>query len=138
MRLLFDTNIIVDIALKREPHYVDSINVFKIVDNKTIFGFITATTITDIYYISKKEKGHLIAIEFVSNLIQFVDVLGIDKMIILEAISAKLTDFEDAIQSTASSFNNIDFIITRNVKDFKKSEIKALTPIELLNQIAMK
>ena len=138
MRLLFDTNIILDIVLKREPHYVDSLNVFKIVDNKTFFGFITATTVTDIYYISKKEKGHLIAIEFISNLIQLIDVIGIDKAIILESLATKVTDFEDAIQSTASSFNNIDFIITRNVKDFKNSEIKALTPIELLKQIIKK
>ena len=138
MRLLFDTNIILDIVLKREPHYVDSLNVFKIVDNKTFFGFITATTVTDIYYISKKEKGHLIAIEFISNLIQLIDVIGIDEAIILESLATKVTDFEDAIQSTASSFNNIDFIITRNVKDFKNSEIKALTPIELLKQIIKK
>ena len=138
MRLLFDTNIILDIALKREPHYLDSANVFKKVDNKTFFGFITATTVTDIYYISKKEKGHLIAIEFISNLIQFVDVIGIDKAIILDSLSNKLTDFEDAIQSTTSRFNNIDFIITRNTKDFVSSEVKALTPIELLNQLIKK
>ena len=113
MRLLFDTNIILDIVLKREPHYVDSLNVFKIVDNKTFFGFITATTVTDIYYISKKEKGHLIAIEFISNLIQLIDVIGIDKAIILESLATKVTDFEDAIQSTAS----------RSLSDFKIGRI---------------
>ena len=138
MRLLFDTNIILDIALKREPHYLESANVLRKVDNKTFFGFITATTITDIYYISKKEKGHSITIEFITNLIQYIDVIGIDKEIILESLSTKLADFEDAIQSVASSFHNIDFIITRNTKDYKNSVIKAVTPIELLNQIIKK
>lgn len=87
------------------------------------------------YYVSKKEKGHLIAFEFISNIIKLLDVIGIDKAIIIESLASKLTDFEDAIQSAASSFNNIDYIITRNKKDFKNSEIEALTPIELLNQI---
>ena len=135
MRLLFDTNIILDIALKRAPHFMDSATVLKKIDNKTHFGFITATTITDIYYIAKKEKGHSIAIEYISNLIQFIEIIGIDKAIILESLSNKVTDFEDAIQSSASRFNHIDFIITRNTKDFVNSEVKALTPGELLNQL---
>ncbi|MBN2394895.1 MAG: hypothetical protein JXC36_00345 [Candidatus Atribacteria bacterium] len=69
MRLLLDTNIILDIALKRDTFYKDSADVFKKIDNKTVFGFVTATTITDIYYIAKKDKGHSLAIEFISNLI---------------------------------------------------------------------
>lgn len=58
MRLLFDTNIILNIALMRSPHYNDSASIIKKVDNKLVLGFVTATTITDIYYIAKKEKGH--------------------------------------------------------------------------------
>lgn len=138
MRLLIDTNIILDIALKREPFYKDSANVFKKIDNKNVFGFITATTITDIYYIAKKDKGHEIAIEFISNLIQFVDIIGIDKEIVIEALISKFGDFEDSIQSLASSYNGIDLIITRNTKDFKPSKVKAITPIEFLNQIKKK
>jgi predicted nucleic acid-binding protein len=133
MRLLFDTNIVLDIALKREPFYKDSVTIFKNIDNKRTFGFVTATTITDIYYIARKDKGHLIAIEFISNLIQFVDLIGIDKEIIIEALTTELTDFEDSIQSVASSYNDIDYIVTRNTKNFKDSRVKALTPIEFIN-----
>lgn len=132
MRLLFDTNIILDIALNREPHYNDSADVFKKIDNKSIFGFITATTITDIYYIAKKEKGHIKAIDFIANLIQIVDVAGIDREIIVNSLTSQFLDFEDAIQSVASSFNNIDFIITRNIRDFSNSEIKAVSPTDFL------
>ena len=133
MRLLFDTNIILDIALKREPFYKDSVNVFKSIDNKSVFGFITATTVTDIYYIAKKDRGHSVAIDFISNLIQLVDLIGIDKEIIIEALAMKLIDFEDSIQSAASGFNQIDLIITRNTKDYKGSTTKAITPDEFLN-----
>lgn len=134
MRLLIDTNIILDVALKREPFFKDSAKVIKKIDNKTTFGFVTATTITDIYYIAKKDKGHSIAIEFIGNLIQFVDIIGINKEIIIEALTTKLADFEDSIQSVASSFHGIDLIITRNVKDFKDSPVKTTTPIEFLKK----
>jgi len=108
---------------------------FKRVDNITIFGFVTANTVTDIYYIAKKDKGHSIAIEFIGNLVQIVDILGIDKKIILEALAANLIDFEDSIQSVASGINGIDFIITRNIRDFKDSSVKAITPIDFLNLV---
>lgn len=128
MRILLDTNIILDIALGREPHFTDSANVFKSINNKVVYGFITATTITDIYYIAKREKSHQITIDFISNLIEIVDVIGIDRGIIIESLISNITDFEDAIQSVSSRLNNIDYIITRNQKDFANSEIKALTP----------
>ena len=133
MRLLFDTNIILDIALKREPFYKNSALVFKSIDNKTVFGFITATTVTDIYYIAKKDRGHSVAIDFISNLIQLVDLIGIDKEIIIEALANELIDFEDSIQSAASGFNQIDLIITRNTKDYKGSTTKAIIPDEFLD-----
>ena len=133
MRLLFDTNIILDIALMRIPHYQYSASIFSLIDNKKIVDFITATTITDIYYIAKKEKGHTISINFIKSLIQVVDVIGIDKETILQALSSKVFDFEDAIQSEASKINAIDYIITRNIKDFEQSEIPAMMPYDFLS-----
>jgi predicted nucleic acid-binding protein len=138
MRLLLDTNIILDIALNREPHYKDSANVFKKIDNESIFGFITATTVTDIYYIAKKQKGHDEAIEFIANLIQIIDVIGVDREIIINSLTSQFLDFEDAIQSIASSLNNIDFIITRNITDFSNSDIKAISPSDFLRNIKTK
>lgn len=135
MRILIDTNIILDIALKREPFYSDSSEILKKIDNEGLTGFITATTITDIYYIAKKEKGHSIAIEFIGNLMDFIDVIGIDKEILVEALKTEIPDFEDSIQSIASSYNQIDFIISRNTKDFKNSNINSLTPQEFINRI---
>jgi hypothetical protein len=64
--------------------------------------------------------------------LDLLDVLGIDKEIILLALNSKILDFEDAIQSTASEFNSINYIITRNTKDYKELRIKALTPIEFI------
>jgi predicted nucleic acid-binding protein len=132
MRILLDTNIILDIALGREPHFTDSADVFKKIDNKSIFGFVSATTIADFYYIAKKGKGHQIVIDFILNLIEIIDIIGIDREVIIKSLISELDDFEDVIQSVSSRINNIDYIITRNIKDFIKSEITALTPGDFL------
>lgn len=134
-KVLLDTNIILDIALKREPHFEHSAKIFELIDSKLILGFITATPVTDIYYISKKDKGNKIAIEFISNLISVVDVIGVDKNTILHALQSKIVDFEDAIQAAASEYADIEIIITRNVTDFTHSNIKVLSPKELIKMM---
>ena len=132
MRLLLDTNVILDIALGREPHFSDSAALFKKIDKESMLGFITATTITDIYYIAKKYLGHQRTLDFIGNLIEAIDIIGIDKKVIMVSLTSQFSDLEDAIQSVAADINNVDYIITRNPKDFIKSEIKVLTPNDFL------
>lgn len=133
-RLLLDTNIILDIALKREPHFNHSSKIFELIDEKKIVGYITASTVTDIYYISRKQKGKEIAIEFISNLIEIVEVLGVDKNIIVKAIKSNLNDFEDAVQVSAAEYNRIEIIVTRNALDFENSNLEILTPKKFIHQ----
>jgi predicted nucleic acid-binding protein len=135
MNILFDTNIILDIALKRDPHFDASSKVFLKIDNSDFFGFVTATTITDIYYISKRVKGHQITINFISDLIQIIDVIGVNKETIIQSLNSPLLDFEDAVQSVSAKLSNMEYIITRNIKDFNNSDIKAITPIEYLKTL---
>lgn len=132
-RLLLDTNIILDIALKREPHFEFSSKIFELIDKKRIVGYISATTITDIYYIFRKVKGKDTAIEFVSNLIEIIDIVGVDKNIIIKALKSNLNDFEDAIQVSAAECNETEVVITRNKSDFLNSGLEILTPKELIN-----
>lgn len=132
-RVLFDTNIILDIALKREPHFEHASELFGMIDEKKINGHVTATTISDIYYISKKEKDHHQAIEFISNLIEIVHLIGVDRETVLEALKIGLKDFEDSIQVSAAQFSGLDCIITRNKIDFKKSDFHVYTPDEYLS-----
>lgn len=131
-KVLFDTNIILDIALKRESFFEDAQKLFILIDKEKVTGNITATTITDIYYIAKKEKGHNEAINFIENLLEVIDVIGINKETILKALASKMKDFEDAIQSSAAEIHQIDLILTRNKNDFTDTTIKVLTPKEFL------
>ena len=133
--ILLDTNIILDIALRREPHFYHSSKLFRLFDEKLIEGYITATTLTDIYYIARKEKTRNAAKNFIRDLIKIVEVLGVDKEVIQDALSSNIDDFEDAVQVFSAEHHEIKTIVTRNKKDFRKSGLEILTPKELIQQI---
>ena len=127
-RVLFDTNVVLDIALKRTPHFDHAVKLFAMIDEGVINGHITASTVTDIYYICKRSIGHEAALAFLSDLIEIVEVIGVDRSVIVRALASAAKDFEDAIQIAAASFNHIDCIITRNEKDFKDTDVPIASP----------
>ena len=131
-KVLFDTNVILDIALKRYPYFEDALTLFSLIDREIISGNVTASTITDIYYISRKEKGHDGSIAFIKDLIEVVEIIGIDKDIVVKALTSAIKDFEDAIQVTASELNQVEIIVTRNKSDFINAPVKVVTPQEFL------
>jgi predicted nucleic acid-binding protein len=135
IKILIDTNIILDIALKRQPFFNESAQIFEKIDNKLIEGSITATSITDIYYIASKQTDKIQAKNFLIDLIQVVSIIGVDREIVVEAIESDIKDFEDAIQSFAAEYNELDFIVTRNINDFVGSNVKAIEPNELLKKL---
>jgi predicted nucleic acid-binding protein len=134
-RILIDTNIILDFALKRNPFYSGSVAVFQLMNEKKIEGFITASSVTDIYYLLSKSKEKSDVRQFIGLLLNFVDVLKVDKSIIIEALNSDLLDFEDAVQNTTAIENDLDIIITRNKKDFTQSPLTILTPDEFLSTL---
>jgi predicted nucleic acid-binding protein len=133
--IIEDTNIILDIALKREPFFRDSARIFTKIDEQIIEGYITASSVTDIYYIASKQKGKVQSKKFINDLIQIVDVIGVDKEVIIQALESELKDFEDAVQALAAEHCDVETIATRNVEDFRNCKLKVLHPNELLVSI---
>jgi len=133
--ILLDTNIILDIALKRQPFFESSSKIFLMMDQNILSSYVTATTITDIYYIARKEKSRNIAREFIINLVSIVDVLGVDQYVIHEALQRDMKDFEDAIQVSAADLRDIKIIVTRNPRDFNNCGLEVYTPDELIETI---
>ncbi|MDR3246811.1 MAG: PIN domain-containing protein [Prevotellaceae bacterium] len=133
MKVLLDTNIILDIALMRRPFCEDAIKIFENINTKTLYGYISATTVTDIFYFLRKEYGKEKALNFLKELIKVIDVIGIDGKIISNALETNWSDFEDAVQAQAALENEIDVIITRNTKDYKLiRQVKILSPSDFL------
>lgn len=134
MRVLIDTNVILDFVLNRVPFADDAATLFQYIERHTFSAAISASAVTDIFYLLNKEKVDAIA--FLKDFLSAVDVLGVDKAIIMYALHSGWTDFEDAVQAQVAIENNIDAVITRNPKDYNRlQEIQVLTPTELLHKI---
>lgn len=134
-KILIDTNVIIDIALEREPFVNDAKEIIKLIDKQQIEAYISATTVTDIYYITKRKTSHEQVINFLENLFVFVRVLPINENIVKKAMKSESKDFEDAIQIETSKQNDIGVIITRNKKDFENSGLQIFSPDEYINNL---
>ncbi len=133
--ILVDTNIILDIVLEREPFVAQAVQLLQKTQDSGVDIFLSATTITDLYYIVRKAKGKDIALNFLKNLLAFVEIAAVDKEVILQALESDFSDFEDAVQENSAKHENIDILITRNKADFEKSTLQVYTPEAYLNQL---
>jgi len=131
-KVLLDTNIILDFILYREAFYQDAEVIFELSSNQEICSFISASSITDLFYIIKKQKDKDIAKRFLIDLTSFIQIANVDHIVIENALNSDLYDFEDAVQDCVAQINHIDIIITRNIKDFKKAKTKILSPKDFL------
>lgn len=134
MKIVIDTNIIIDILQKREPFFADSfLAVQKAISNE-IVCLLSASAATDIYYIMKRVLGSNSKarneLMYLSMMVSFIDVLGSD---IQAALTSPLSDFEDAVVDAIASRTGASYILTRNVKDYSNSNVPAITPREFLD-----
>jgi len=138
MNVLIDTNIAIDVLIKREPFFENSRLVFLAAEQKFINGFISASAITDIYYVIKKfYKDKTTAKNLLkSHLMKAVDIAAVDGEVIAKALSLDWGDFEDCVQYNVGESISADYIVTRNPKDFEPGKINIVTPDEFLDIIA--
>lgn len=134
-KILIDTNVIIDIALEREPFVNDSKELIKLIDNQNIEAYISATAVTDIYYITKRKTSHEQVINFLENLFVFVSVLPVNESIVKMAMKIENNDFEDAIQIETSKQNDISVVITRDKKDYANSGLRVFCPNEYIKEL---
>jgi len=127
-KILLDTDIILDFFFDRKPWSDFAAEILSLCENDTLKGYITPISISNMYYILRKTAKHQKVIDNISKLIRIVDVVSIDKKIVREALESGFNDFEDALQNYSALSNaNIDIIITRNIKDYKKSTLAVMT-----------
>ncbi len=135
MRVLVDTNIVLDDLLEREPFVTDAEALFEAIESQQIEGYVTATTLTDIFYIVRKERGVATAKQAVSRILAGMQVCTVDRSILEIAISSNLLDFEDAVQLACAIVENLDAIITRDAQGFTGATLSILSAGEVLQRI---
>lgn len=136
MGVLVDTNIFLDDLLDREQFGTEAKALFEAIQQVRIEGYVSATTVTDIFYIVRKQKGIHIAKQAISDILAGMKVCSVDRSILEAAISSNLPDFEDAVQLACAVFENLDAIITRDAQDFTDATLPILSAGELLQRLS--
>ncbi|MBI5558189.1 MAG: PIN domain-containing protein [Deltaproteobacteria bacterium] len=135
MKTLFDTNIILDLLLDREPFSNDAALLLSKVEQFEIIGFICATTVTTIHYIATKALGSQAASRHIQSLLSLFVIAPVNRVVLENAVSAKFADFEDAVLHEAACHAGAKYIVTRNIGDFKKSKLPVFAPKEFVGVI---
>ena len=135
MKVLIDTNIILDVLCKRPDFYEDSAKIFKLCEVKKISGVISALSIPNIMYILRKELDADKTREILDSLMLIFSVADLKADNLKKAADMRFKDYEDAIQSAYATRIKANYIVTRNIKDFSESKVTAIKPAELLDRI---
>ena len=137
MKIMCDTNIIIDILLEREPFVDDSYKVLSLCEEHKVNGFISASSITDIYYLVRKYTHSTeLAYNAVGKVLEIVKICSVTNDDVLTAFQKKAKNFENCLVATCAKSIHCDYIVTRNKKDFEEFDIPLLTPTEFLEQFS--
>ncbi len=127
--VFIDTNVIIDFLADRKPYSEYTEILFQLAKDKRINIYVAAISFNNTYYILRQVTSHTRALKLISEFEEYVKIQETNTIILKKAMKSGFNDFEDAIQYySAKQLNKIDIITTRNLKDFKKSEIPVLSP----------
>lgn len=132
MRLLIDTNVVLDVLLAREPHSAASAAVLGAVESKLFEGLIGATTVTTLFYLAAREVGQRRARRHVEALLSLCEVAPVDSRVLRDALGLGFPDFEDAVLHEAGRHARATGIITRDQAGFRRAELAVYGPTEIL------
>lgn len=133
MRLMIDTNIFLDVLLERKPFYTASRKVLILCEEKKVQGFLSAASVTDIFYLVRKQLHSTEqAYKAIGAVLDIVKVLTVSNDDVLQAYIQHADDFEDCLLATCAKANQCEGIVTRNKKDFLSFGISLFSPEEIL------
>ena len=130
MNVLIDTNIILDDILEREPNTETAKKISCLVTDELINGYLTANTLTDIFYIARKKLTVPVARAAIEALLNIFEIVSIDKSDLRGALTIPISDIEDALQAWCAKKSGAEVLITNNIKDFSGIDFPVITPTE--------
>jgi predicted nucleic acid-binding protein len=136
--VLFDTNVVLDVLLDRQPHAKASAAAWAAIETGTSIGLLAAHAITTIHYLVRKELGDAKERGIISAILRVFGIAAVDGAVVHEALKLFLADFEDAVTVAAARLAGCEFIVTRDPKGFRGSAVRSLTPEAVLPILAAK
>ena len=131
-KITIDLNVLLDFLNKREKH-IQAAKIMELCSENQIQGYLCAHEITTLAYFLMKNHNNSSKVKSVLNeLLDLFKIIPITETVLRKALHSKINDYEDAVIEISSQENEIDFIVTRNLEDFKKSSVKSVSPTEFL------
>jgi|ERR1700733_275945 len=134
-RIFVDTDVILDFLLGREPFALDAARILSLSERKMAHSCTTGLVFANAYYILRKISPHRKCVEKLLQLAGIIEILDLAKPAVISALQSDFTDFEDALQHFSAARGRVKVIVTRNVKDFKNSELAVMSPDMYLKQL---
>jgi len=134
MKVFIDTNLVLDVLARREPFFEDSKRVWELIEKGHVTGYLSATSLTDIFYILKKHLGQDKAYVSLGKLMLVFRAVSVSEADIRKALKLGLADFEDALQLICSRKLGVDYLITRNKQDYPVDADEIITPADFLRK----
>lgn len=135
-RIFLDTNVILDVLLEREPWVNEGKEIWQAHDEGQITGFLSAASLTDIFYFSRKIHGLSKAQAAIQTCLSTFEICAVDRFVLEQALSLRGSDFEDNVQIACATIAQLDAIITRDKAGFKETVIPVYTPAEFVALLA--
>lgn len=132
MRVLLDTNVVLDFVLARQPFFAEADEIFVRLQNNEFEAFVSPITPINVFYTTRKERDKPTAFSAIEELLKVVEIARSDKRIFQNALLLDFSDYEDAVQAAGAAAENLDAIVTRNAKDYKNASIKIYSPNDFL------
>jgi predicted nucleic acid-binding protein len=132
VRVLFDTNVILDVLIGRQPHFETGTLLFAALDQGRLDGAVCATTVTTVHYVAAKTLSANRARVLVHDLLTLFSIARVDSDVLVRALDLKFADFEDAVVHEAARAAGMTAIVTRDAKGFRRATLPVYEPAELL------
>ena len=137
MKLLIDTNVVLDVLLRREPFSKTAAEVLNLTQRDEVREYVSASAITDIYYIANKQMKDRDAVrDLLKRLLMIVSVAAVSEREIQNALNLAWGDFEDSVQYSVALLNEMDGIVTRNPSDYQEANMRIWLPEQALELFA--
>jgi predicted nucleic acid-binding protein len=135
-RVLFDSDVLLDVLAKRQPFVVASAKALNTVMQQQVQGYVAGHSVANIFYILRRQIGSESAREMLSSLLQHLQVASVTDEVIRRALQSPTPDFEDAVVIASANATGLEVIVTRNKSDFAASSVPAMLPEELLSTLS--
>lgn len=136
MKIMFDTNIVLDVLMDRVPFSDSAVELFSKVEDGAIIGYMCGITLANVYYLAFRKLGTARAQEEIRKLLSLFEVAPINRLVLESALVVDFSDFDNAVIHEAACHVGADAVVTRNMRDYKKSRIPVYTSEELARILA--